>query len=194
MPRTLDTPTEGEATGRELLRAEEYYLLPDEPGWRDELVEGSVVREPMPSFGHGSASARIARFLLEWVESRELGEVVGECGFVVQRDPDTVRGPDAAFVSAERLAAWSGDGPFFEGAPDLAVEVLSPSNTRGEVERKVREYLAAGARLVWVVDPASRSVTAYRTGEASRRVGPDDSLDGSDILPGFTLPVSRIFP
>lgn len=194
MPRTLDTPTEGDATGRELLRAEEYYRLPEEPGWRDELVEGSVVREPMPSFGHGSTSARVARFLLEWVESRELGEVVGECGFVVQRDPDTVRGPDAAFVSAERLSAWSGDGPFFEGAPDLAVEVLSPSNTRGEVERKVREYLAAGARRVWVVDPASESVTVHRAGGGQRRLGPDDALDGGDVLPGFTLPVSRIFP
>lgn len=194
MPRTLDTPTEGDATGRELLRAEEYYLLPEEPGWRDELVEGSVVREPLPTFGHGNASARIAHFLLEWVGPRELGEVVGECGFVVQRDPDTVRGPDAAFVSAERLAAWSGDGPFFEGAPDLAVEVLSPSNTRAEVERKVRDYLSAGARRVWVVDPASESVTVHRADGGPRRLGPDEALDGGDVLPGFTLPVRRIFP
>lgn len=194
MPRTLDAPAEGEAPGRELLKAEEYYLLPEEPGWRDELVEGSVVREPMPSFGHGSASVKIARLLGNWVEPRGLGEVVGECGFVLRRDPDTVRGPDAAFVSAERLATWNGEGPFFEGAPDLAVEVLSPSNTRGEVERKVREYLAAGARRVWVVDPASRSVTVHRSGVAPRRLGQEDALDGGDVLPGFTLPVSRIFP
>ncbi|MFP3940894.1 MAG: Uma2 family endonuclease [Thermoanaerobaculia bacterium] len=194
MPRTLDAPREGEATDGGLLSAEEYYRLPEEPGWRDELVEGSVVREPMPSFGHGSASVRIASLLLEWVEPRKLGEVVGECGFVVRRNPDTVRGPDAAFVSAERLAAWSGEGPFFEGAPDLAVEVLSPSNTRDEIGQKVREYLAAGARLVWVVDPASESVAVHRTGAAERRLGPDDALDGGEVLPGFTLPVRRIFP
>ena len=194
MPRTVDAPREGEATDRGLLSAEEYYRLPEEPGWRDELVEGSVVREPLPTFGHGNASARIAHFLLEWVGPRKLGEVVGECGFVVRREPDTVRGPDAAFVSAERLAAWSGDGPFFEGAPDLAVEVLSPSNTREEIDRKVREYLAAGARLVWVVDPASRSATVHRPGGAPRRLGPDDTLDGGEVLPRFTLPVSRIFP
>jgi Uma2 family endonuclease len=118
---------------------------------------------------------------------------LGECGYVLRRNPDTVRGPDASFVSSERLAAWEARGPFFEGAPDLAVEVLSPSNTRREIEEKVSEYLAAGGREVWVADPEARRITVHRPDEGPRDLGPDDTLDGGDLLPGFDVPVAELF-
>lgn len=173
--------------------AERYYRLPNLPGQRDELVAGEVIREPMPSFGHGATAMRIARVLDEHVGRHRLGLVLGECGYVVRRNPDTVRGPDTSFVSSERLAAWDAKGPFFEGAPDLAVEVLSPSNTRREIEEKVEEYLAAGGREVWVADPATRRITVHRPGEEPRELGPEETLDGGDVLPGLTVPVADLF-
>lgn len=174
------------------LTAEGYYRLPNVAGNRDELVAGEVIREPMPSFGHGAAAMRIARVVDEHVARHRLGIVLSECGYVVRRNPDTVRGPDASFVSSERLAAWDAKGPFFEGAPDLAVEVLSPSNTRREIEAKLEEYLAAGAREVWVVDPDARRITVHRPGKAPHPLGADDTLDGGDVLPGLTVPVAEL--
>jgi Uma2 family endonuclease len=95
-------------------------------------------------------------------------------------------------VSRERLADLD-DARFFAGAPELAVEILSPSNRRGEMHAKVADYLAAGSRLVWVVDSARTTVTTYRTLLAPRRLGPSDTLDGEDVLPGLAIPVESIF-
>lgn len=175
------------------ISAERYYTLPEIPGYRDELVAGEVIREPMPSFGHGATALRIAHLLTGHVDRNRLGMALGECGYVLRRNPDTVRGPDASFVSSERLAAWDARGPFFEGAPDLAVEVLSPSNTRREIAEKVSQYLAAGGREVWVADPKTRRITVHRPDERPRELGPDDTLDGGDLLPGFTVPVAELF-
>ena len=167
--------------------------MPDFPdGRKDELVRGEIVCEPPPSFGHGASSVKIAHLLLRFVEERRLGVVVGEAGFVVERGPDTVRGTDAAFVSTERAAAYSGEG-FFEGAPDLAVEVLSPSNTRAKMAEKTREYLAAGARLVWNVDPRRRTVSIHAPDAEPRVLDIGDHLDGGDVLPGFSVVVRSLF-
>jgi Uma2 family endonuclease len=108
------------------------------------------------------------------------------------RDPDTVRGPDLSFVSRERLSNFD-DTRFFSGAPDLAVEILSPSNRRGAIHAKVADYLAAGARLVWVIDPKRKSVTTYRTLLAPRRLELHEALHGEDVLPGMTIPLESIF-
>jgi Uma2 family endonuclease len=108
------------------------------------------------------------------------------------RDPDTIRGPDLSFVSRERLKGFD-DARLFSGAPDLAVEILSPSNRRGEMHARVADYLAAGARLVWVIDPKRRSVTVYRTLLAPRRLESHESLDGEDVLPGLLIPLEAIF-
>ena len=114
-------------------------------------------------------------------------------GFVLARNPDTVRGPDAAYVSAERFASTVRRGPFFEGAPDLAVEVLSPGNTRREIAAKVRDYLAAGAGAVWVVDPSRGTVMVHSPDRGSETLTGGDVLDGGTILPGFRLRINKLF-
>jgi len=161
---------------------------------RAELVHGDVVREPPAGFGHGVQAARIGSFLQVWVERHGAGVVCGaETGFVLFRDPDTVRAPDAAFVSEERLAQVADREPFFEGAPDLAVEVVSPGDRAPEVAAKVRDYLCAGSRQVWIIRPRERTLTVHRPGAAPLHLGADATLEGGDVLPGFSLRVARIF-
>jgi len=176
----------------ELLRAEDLFDLPETED-RDELVRGEVVREPLPGFGHGSVAVQIAWLLKTWVLDRDLGRVVDHCGFVLARDPDTVRGPDVAFVRWERVAEGRTGGPFFDGAPDLAVEVLSPSNGAAEIASKVGDYLGAGARSVWIVDPERREVTVHRPGRGPRLLREGDLLDGGTVLPGFAVDVALLF-
>lgn len=159
---------------------------------RHELVAGVIVAEPFPTHGHDRTFRRVLRLLGDFAESHGLGEVFGEAGYVLARDPDTVRGPDLSFISRERLKDFD-DARLFSGAPDLAVEILSPSNRRGEMHAKVADFLAAGARLVWVVDPKRKSVTTYRTLLSPRRFGVNDTLDGEDVLPGLMILVEAIF-
>ncbi|MGI0150302.1 MAG: Uma2 family endonuclease, partial [Thermoplasmata archaeon] len=144
------------------LTAEEFYRLPD-IGRPQELIEGFVVSEPVPAFRHGAVLVRMSSLLDSYVRSQGLGIVLaGDAGFVLSRRPDTVRGPDVAFISKERLREIGSPRTYFEGAPDLAIEVLSPGNRPGDVRSKVADYLAAGTRLVWCVDPAKRRVRVYR--------------------------------
>jgi Uma2 family endonuclease len=171
--------------------ADEFASIPDDET-RHELVAGRLLSEPLPVPRHDRIRRRLERILDRFVSERGLGEVFGEAGFVLARDPDTVRGPDLAFVRAERLSGLD-EARFFEGAPDLAVEILSPSNRPGAVRAKVAEYLAAGARLVWVVDPESRTVVAARSTDAPRRFASDGTVDGEEVLPGLTFPVAAIF-
>lgn len=166
--------------------------LPDDP-YRHELVAGVLVAEPFASPYHDKTRRRLERLLEDFAESRRLGEVFGETGFVLARDPDTVRGPDLSFVSSERLAGFD-DRAFFPGAPDLAIEILSPSNRPGEMHAKVADYLAAGARMVWVIDVEKRIVTTYRSLLYPRTLASGESLDGEDVLPGMSIPIDSIFP
>lgn len=161
---------------------------------RAEVVRGDLVREPPAGFGHGVHASRIGSFLQSWVEEHRAGVVCGaETGFVLFRDPDTVRAPDAAYVSRDRVARVTDREPFFEGAPDLAVEVVSPGDTAPDVAAKVRDYLAAGSRQVWILRPRERTVTVHRPGAPPHHLGAADTLDGGDVLAGFSLPVARIF-
>ena len=132
------------------------------------------------------------RVLETFATEHGLGEVFGEAGYLLARNPDTVRGPDLSFVSRERLAAFD-DSRFFEGAPDLAVEIHSPSNRPYQVRAKVADYLAAGCRIVWIVDPERQTVTTYRTVLDPRVLGSEDVLDGADALPGLKIQVGSIF-
>ncbi|MGH7589063.1 MAG: Uma2 family endonuclease [Gemmatimonadota bacterium] len=170
---------------------EDFERLPDD-GSRRELVRGQVVKEPPAGFRHGGIAARIAGLLDSFVRQNDLGEVVtAETGFVLFDEPPTVRAPDVAFVTRERLT-FDPDG-FAPLAPDLAVEIVSPSNTVSEIHHKVMDYLDAGTRLVWVVEPRTRSVTAYRSLKQIRLLTGDDEIDGADVLPGLRLKVSELF-
>jgi Uma2 family endonuclease len=117
-----------------------------------------------------------------------------DIGFTLARDPDTVLCPDVAFVASERLAALVIGQPFPELAPDLAVEVLSPGDRRAAVQAKVGEYLAAGVRAVWVLDPATRTVGVHPPGSVEQLLAADDVLDGGNVVPGFRCPVEALFP
>jgi Uma2 family endonuclease len=159
---------------------------------RRELVDGEVV-EMTPAGGvHGRVSARLARYLTEHVEARGGGEVVaGDVGFVLglPADPERVRAPDVAFVSSGRLPEGRLPQGFVAGAPDLVIEVLSPSDDPVEVQRKVRDYLEAGSALVWVIAPRAATATVYRPDGSARLVREGESLDGETVLPGLTIPL-----
>lgn len=144
-------------------------------------------------FRHGRIASRIGARLHVFVEEHSCGTVTGaETGFQISCDPDTVRAPDAGFVRTERLPDIEPDG-FFQGAPDLAVEVLSPSDRVGDVNAKVQDWLQGGCELVWVVDPQNRTVSVYRRDGEIFLLSDSDMLDGANLLPGLTLPVAEIF-
>lgn len=170
---------------------EEFERLADEPS-RLELVRGHIVREPPAGFEHGGIAALIATCLTNHVRQHGLGMVVtDEPGFVLFDEPPTVRSPDVAFVARDRLPA--DPRGFAHLAPDLAVEIVSPSNTLGEIQNKVFDYLDAGTRLVWVVEPRGRTVTVYRSRDLIRILTPSQEIDGGEVVPGFRIEVSEFF-
>jgi len=175
------------------LSIEEFGRLP-ERDWRTELVRGRLVREPLAGYEHGLLANRIAFPLTAFVRGHRLGDVVtAETGFVLSEDPPTVRGPDVAFVAAGRVPRGGPPAGFARFAPDLAVEVVSPSSTLSEVQDKALDDLEAGTRLVWVVEPRARRVMIYRSRSDIRVLGEGEQLDGGGVLPGFRLPVREIF-
>ena len=177
-------------TRQTLMTAEEFAQLPDD-GKRYELVRGVLVEMSHPQSHHGIVLTQIAFLLKLWVRDHPLGIIVADVGHVVERGPDTVRGPDVAFVRNGRLdlrkTSW------VEGGPDLAVEIRSPGDRAGEVDERVADYLRAGTTLVWIVDPAKRTVTVRRPGAADQVLRGDDEVSGGDVLPGFTTTVREIF-
>lgn len=172
-------------TAEELLRTH----LPDK---RVELVRGVlVVREPT-GFRHGAVSARLTRLLTDHVDAHHLGCVLAaETGFQLATAPDTVRAPDVAFVSRERLPDPEPAG-YAALAPDLVVEVLSPGDRPGETLAKVGDWLNAGTRLVWIVDPVRRQAHVYRQDGSEALRDETQALDGEDVVPGFTCPLEAI--
>jgi Uma2 family endonuclease len=175
------------------MTVEELYALPDD-GRHYELVCGLLVSEPLPGGRHGRIAARIAAVLDGHVRGQRIGVVLTcDTGFILHRAPDTMRGPDVAFVRRERYAALEDESKAIPGPPDLAVEVLSPSNGPAEVRAKVADDLAAGALLVWVVDPETETVASYRKLLEPRVTGREGVLGGADVLPGLELPVADIF-
>lgn len=183
-----------------LMTAEELLVYPM-PNKRVELVRGRlVVREP-PGMRHGECAMRIgvalSNFLSRDRESRGAVDTRGrvvtcDSGFTLTRNPDTVRGPDVAYVSRARWAGPLPDG-YGEFAPDIAVEVRSPNDRVGAVLAKVGDWLDAGTHLVWVVDPARALITVYRADGSQAMLGADDVLDGGEVLPGFALSIAELF-
>jgi Uma2 family endonuclease len=172
-------------TADELLRLN----LPDK---HVELVRGVlVVREP-PGYTHGRVTANLAWRLMSHVDAAGAGLVfVGDSGFKLAADPDTVRGPDIAFISRGRLPDPEPIG-YAQMAPDLVVEVLSPGDRPGETLAKVGDWLDAGTRLVWVVDPARRLARLYRQDGTESLVTATEALGGEDVVPGFSCPLEEI--
>ncbi len=174
-----------------LLTAEELLQV-SVPGKRVELVRGVlVVREPT-GLRHGRVVAALSRRLTDHVEATRQGEVyAGDTGFTLSRGPDTVRAPDIAFIRRERIPDPEPLG-VPDLAPDLAVEVLSPTNRPGETLAKVADWLSAGTRLVWVIDPERHLVRVYRHDGTEALVSSTETLSGEDLLPGFTCPLDAI--
>jgi Uma2 family endonuclease len=162
------------------------------PGKQVELVRGVlVVREP-PGFQHGEIMLRLGARLLQHVDAHDLGlVVVGDPGFKLTTDPDTVRGPDVAFIRRERAPHPTPVG-FAAVPPDLVVEIRSPSDRPGDILGKVGDWLSAGTQLVWVIDPTHHVAQVYRRDETQSTIGPREALDGEDVLPGFSCALDSI--
>lgn len=182
------------AETKRITTADELLRMPND-GQRRELVRGELRTMTPAGSEHGRVSACVLMNLGQYVQATGLGTVFeGQTGFRLSSRPDTVRSPDVGFVSRERLepgtAAPTG---YWPGAPDLVVEVISPSDSFTEVHQKVREWLDAGARMVLVVDPDERTVIVYRSLDHARILGPNDEIDGEDVVPGWRCEVRKLF-
>ncbi|MDQ3820894.1 MAG: Uma2 family endonuclease [Acidobacteriota bacterium] len=175
------------------ITADELFTMKDD-GFRYDLVKGEL-RKMSPAEGeHGIIIGRLTAALGHHIEENDLGEVFGaETGFKLASNPDTVLGPDLAFISNEKIPQSGIPVAFWQGAPDLAVEVVSPGNTRREIEEKIEEYLAAGVSLVWIINPKRRTITVHRANAEPVTLEGSDTLDGSDVVPGFTYSIARLF-
>jgi Uma2 family endonuclease len=176
-----------------LMTADQLLRLPDD-GQRHELVRGELRAMPPAGDEHGSIASDLHASLAPYVRAHDLGRTyIAETGFRLTTDPDTVRAPDVAFVRRERVEATGRLSGYRPGAPDLVVEVISPNDRYTEVDEKVAEWLEHGARLVFVVNPRRRTVAAHRPGQPVRVLGEGDTLDGEDVVPGWTLAVRDLF-
>ncbi len=163
-------------------------------GYRHELVRGELRRSDLNGAEHGRVALIVGISLDAYVRAHRLGFVYAAgTGFQLAVDPDTVRAPDAAFVRKERADETGDVKGYLPGAPDLAVEVVSPGDSYSEVEEKVLDWLAGGARMVLVVDPRRRTVAVYHSREEIRVLGEEEVLDGGDVVPGWRVPVRELF-
>ena len=176
-----------------LLTADDLLRLSAE-GVRGELVRGVLHETMATGHRHGKIAVNIVMELGTFVRPRELGTLVAsDSGVWLERDPDTVREPDVAYTSAEKIPLDAEIDGYAEVVPDLVVEIVSPSDTRRWARDRAQMWLDYGAPLVWMVHPDTRTIDVYRSGVATLTLHESDSLDGHDILPGFTCPVSTIF-
>jgi Uma2 family endonuclease len=173
--------------------AEELSRMPDD-GMRRELVRGELRVMTRAGFEHGRVALRVGRLLGEHVDRNDLGvALAAETGFVLGHDPDTVRAPDAAFVSKARASAIGRTPRFWPGAPDFAAEVVSPDDSFREVEEKALMWLQAGTKAVLVLDPERHTATVYRGRGEARVHSDDETLDLGDAVPGWTVGVRELF-
>lgn len=175
-----------------LMTADDLWKLQNDEQ-RYELVGGELVEMAPPGGVHGRLAVRLGTRLANHVESQGLGETLVETGFRIECRPDTVRGSDVSFLAAENVPAGGLPEGFIEGAPDLAVEIVSPNDSAAYLEAKVQDYLAHGTRLVWVVYPQTRTVVVHHPDGSAQLLGTDDELSGEDVVPGFTLRIDDLF-
>lgn len=175
------------------MTAEDLLRMPDD-GFRYELVKGELRKMAPSGHEHGRVTINVSWRLAQHVETHNLGAVyAAETGFMISTNPDTVRAPDVAFVRRERLAEVKKAEGYWPGAPDLAVEVISPGDTYTEVEEKAIEWLEAGALMVLALDPRKRTVTSFRSLTNIAILNEASILDFDDIVPGFKVSVKAIF-
>ena len=173
--------------------ADELLRMPKD-NFRYELVEGVLTKMAPAGFEHGEIAVNLAFLLMQHVKANKLGTVLAaETGFKLASNPDTVLAPDVSFVRREEVDRVGRTKKFWPGAPDLAVEVMSPDDGVRKTDEKAKSWLAFGARLVWVVNPNRRTISVYRQSTDMVELGEGDSLDGQDVVPGFRCSVKEIF-
>ncbi len=179
---------------RSLVTAEELFARPDD-GHRCELVAGDLVRMPPSGARHSAVAARITRLLDEHADAHDLGVCgAADPASVLRRNPDSVRAPDVGFIARHRIPDTGVPTTYWPLAPDLAVEVISPSDRLLDLHVKIADYFAAGTRLVWIVEPSTRTVHVYRSPRDLEMIGEDGELTGGDVFPGFRCSVRQVFP
>lgn len=175
------------------MTAEELLQYSHEP-YRQELVAGTLHEMEPPGAEHGIVAMRVGTLLSRHVAEADLGvSFAAETGFRLARDPDTVRAPDAAFVARDRAQEIGRPRGYWPGAPDLAIEVVSPGDRHSAVEGKALDWLDAGTRAVVVVDPARRTATVYRARDDIRVREAGDALDLGDVVPGWSPRIAEFF-
>ncbi len=158
-----------------------------------ELIDGVIVPMSPTGEAHGAFELNVGAELREFARAQQNGKVrVGEVGIYIRRSPDTIRAADVIFISNERYAQ-KGNSAFLDVAPDLVVEIMSPTDSFADVQRKLIDYFSIGVRQVWVLLPDIRTVYAYNAPTELRAFGPDATLTAPDLLPGFAVPVTRLF-
>lgn len=183
-----------QAPGHTIMTAAELLALPDDGCHQYELVRGRLIKMSPSSSKPAIVAGRVLRPLGNFVDEHKLGVFGGaDWGFRLASNPDTVRSPDCAFVRAEHVPDTGVPDGFWPGAPDLVVEVLSPSNRFSEMLERVEDYLAAGTRLIWILDPEARTARVFHPDRAPAFFGEDGVLAGEDVLPGFTLRLADVW-
>jgi Uma2 family endonuclease len=178
------------STTAQLMTAEELIKLP-RGRFRYELVKGELLTMSPAGEEHGGITVNLTVVLGQHVKANKLGVVYGAgTGFKLESNPDTVLAPDVAFIRRERVGQIS--KKYREGAPDLAVEVISPGESRHKIEKKVGQWLHLGARVVWIVNPQTATVTIYRADGGVKLLSATDELTGDDVVPGFQIPITEI--
>jgi Uma2 family endonuclease len=180
------------ATQLRSMTADELLAMPND-GIRRELVDGELREMNPPGWEHGEIAGNILGELRSHVLKSKLGKAASEVSYRLVEGPDTVRVPDVSFVRADRLPRTGRVSGFWPGAPDLAVEIVSPTDRYSDVAAKIHEYLDAGTRMILVVDPPRRTITVHRSRTDVAVLTEDDVLDGGDVVPGWKLPVRDIF-
>jgi Uma2 family endonuclease len=182
------------AVAAAMMMTVDEFLAHSIPDAKAELVRGELRVTPPPGGPHGTAATNLVVILANHVRMHGLGRAFADgIGYELARLPRTVRVPDGSFVRAERLPP-EGIGPgLLKFAPDLAIEVLSPSESASELEEKLDDYLFSGTQLIWVVDPVRRTVMIVAADAPVRWLREGETLDGGTVVPGFTCPVSDIF-
>jgi Uma2 family endonuclease len=181
------------STEIKLMTAEDLWQLPPDGNFH-ELVRGKLRAMPPAGFEHGAIGTKLFRALDRIVEGKNLGLLVaGDTGFLIAQHPDSVRAPDIGFVCRDRIQKTGIPTQYWPGPPDLAVEIISPSDTVYGISEKVEEWLEAGAGMVWVVNPRERTISVYRTGVPTLILTGNETLNGEPVIPGFAFKVKDLF-